>query len=407
MLAKIKIGKGVIISDLCNKINIGFVGKWLLIYLTQCTMYIQPASIEKMLQPILSQAKQTPEATWLLMFAEKDAPMIEEMILILNRHKVLFLGGIFPGVISEYKKYDTGLVAGLLPPNTELLMVKGLENPDFNITELSTVKQCQVMQSALVLIDGLNANVATFLKQLYNVYGDIINYLGGGAGSLSLQRMPCVFNQEGIFQDAAIVAFVPVSSSLGIRHGWQKIVEPILATKTSKNIISELNWSNAFQVYKEVVEEKSGQKFQQTTFFELAKSYPFGINKEGLEVIVRDPIMVNESGQLVCVGEVPQNASLAILKGEKHALINAAEEAAALACSNPVEHDYNFHLMFDCISRVLFLEDDFQTELQAVKRGLNNPKKLMGALTLGEISSYGEGYIEFFNKTIVVGLLYA
>lgn len=369
-------------------------------------MYIQPAPIEKMLQPILSQAKQMPEATWLLMFAEKDTPVIEEMILILNHHKVSFLGGIFPGVISEDKKYDTGLVAEILPPDTELMMVKGLENPDFKIEELPAVKQCQATQSALVLIDGLNANVATFLKQLYNVYGDTINYLGGGAGSLSLQQMPCIFNHEGIFQDAAIVAFAPVSSSLGIRHGWQKIVEPILATNTSKNVISELNWGNAFEVYKDVVEENSGQKFQQSTFFELAKSYPFGINKEGLEVIVRDPIMVNESGQLVCVGEVPQNASLAILKGEKHALINAAEEAA-LACSSPVEYAYNFHLVFDCISRVLFLEDDFQTELQAVKRGLNNPKKLMGALTLGEISSYGEGYIEFFNKTIVVGSLYA
>jgi len=29
-----------------------------------------------------------------------------------------------------------------------------------------------------------------------------------------------------------------------------------------------------------------------------------------------------------------------------------------------------------------------------------------GILSLGEISSYGDGYIEFFNKTIVVGVLY-
>jgi len=30
----------------------------------------------------------------------------------------------------------------------------------------------------------------------------------------------------------------------------------------------------------------------------------------------------------------------------------------------------------------------------------------MGMLTLGEISSYGEEFLEFFNKTIVVGILY-
>lgn len=365
-------------------------------------MYIAPTSVEQMAQPIIEQARRNKDSTWFLMFGEQSLPSIPQFSRILNSHGVSFFGGIFPGIIFQDQKYDGGLVAEQLPANVELLLVEELDKPDFDVELLPNIRQSNNDFSALVLVDGLTANIASFLRRLYDVYGDNINYLGGGAGSLSLEQMPCVFNNAGIFQDAAIVAFTPLNSSLGVRHGWQKIVEPFLATNTTNNVINELNWGNAFEVYKSVVEENSGKSLLQNTFFDLAKGYPFGINKEGLEVVVRDPIMVNADGNLVCVGEVPQNASLAILKGDNYNLISAAK-AAAEACKR---NEQSVYMVFDCISRVLFLEEDFNQELRAVQEGLGNPQKLLGALTLGEISSYGNGYIEFFNKTIVVGALH-
>ncbi|HAS39956.1 MAG TPA: histidine kinase [Microscillaceae bacterium] len=367
-------------------------------------MYIELTAADQFIQQVLDVVTQDLSKTWLLMFGEKDLPALPPVIEALKQHQAKFFGGIFPGIIDQEQKYESGLVLKALPEDTVLLTVPGLENADFEIEVLPEVTQNNSPQSALVLLDGLTANVATFLRKLYSAYGDTINYMGGGAGSLTLQQQPCVFNQEGIFQDMALVAFIPTKSTLGVKHGWQKIVEPIMATGTDKNVITELNWDNAFDIYKDVVEASSGQSFAQHDFFDLAKGYPFGINKEGVEVIVRDPITVNEKGALVCVGEVPQNTSLAILKGEKQHLIDAAGEAA-LACQRASKAKDNDYLVFDCISRVLFLEDDFGAELHAVKEGLGHPENLSGALTLGEISSYGEGYIEFFNKTIVVGSL--
>ena len=367
-------------------------------------MYIEIAAIDQFIEKVLHEVTQDLSKTWLFMFGEQDLPALTPLIEALKMHHVKFFGGIFPGVIDQEQKYDAGLVLKALPEETVLLTVAGLEQADFEIELIPEIIQNEMPQSALVLLDGLTANVATFLRKLYGAYGDGINYMGGGAGSLSLQQQPCVFSQEGIFQDTALVAFIPTKSTLGIKHGWQKIVEPIMATGTDKNIITELNWDNAFDIYKEVVEVNSGESFAQQDFFDLAKGYPFGINKEGVEVIVRDPIMVNEDGALVCVGEVPQNTSLAILKGEKQNLIDAAGEAAS-TCQRASIAQQSDYMVFDCISRVLFLEDDFGAELQAVKQGLGHPESLSGALTLGEISSYGEGYIEFFNKTIVVGSL--
>ena len=59
-----------------------------------------------------------------------------------------------------------------------------------------------------------------------------------------------------------------------------------------------------------------------------------------------------------------------------------------------------FHMFIDCISRVLFLEKDFEKELAAVY----DPKyPLFGALTIGEIANNKHDYLEFYNKTSVVG----
>lgn len=59
-------------------------------------------------------------------------------------------------------------------------------------------------------------------------------------------------------------------------------------------------------------------------------------------------------------------------------------------------------LLIDCISRALFLEDEFDREIEAVYQE-NVP--LIGALSMGEIANNGKDYLELYNKTCVVGIL--
>lgn len=243
---------------------------------------------------------------------------------------------------------------------------------------------------------------------MFNRLGNSVHYFGGGAGSLTLKQEPCLFTSGGFVQDAAIVAFIKLESNLGVRHGWERIMGPIVATKTRKNIIMELNWKNAFQVYRETVEGDSGKKLTTKNFFNIAKGYPFGIHKEGMEDIVRDPIAVTEKDELICVGEVPENSALSILKGKKTSLIHAASQAAD-DCLHIGAGTIRQSFIVDCISRVIYLEKDFAKELETVNHKIHSVDDRhtpSGILTLGEISSYGEGFLEFFNKTIVVGILY-
>ena len=349
-----------------------------------------------------------PGESLMILLGEDDRPDIAAMLAGLDAAAISCFGGFFTGVIDGETCSTRGALLLPMPLLAPPILVQGLERTPITLPALADLPSL-ADATVMVWVDGLTANIASFLDVLFDFFGDSPHYLGGGAGSLSLRQEPCVFTNAGLFQDAAVVALVALRSSLGVRHGWQSLMGPIVATRTHKNVVSELNWRNAFAVYKEVVEADAGITLTTANFFDVAKGYPFGIYREGSEFIVRDPIAVNDSGELICVGEVAEQTVLEILKGESQSLIAAAGQAAMDSCGAP-DVQACFSLVVDCISRALFLEDAFSAELVQVAKiisaqgGNDRPQ---GVLSLGEISSYGEGLLEFFNKTIVVGVLYA
>jgi hypothetical protein len=330
---------------------------------------------------------------------------LDSMVVALDALGITFFGGVFPGVIGDGELLKGGAVLKVLPALFKPVLFQGITDNSFERPDcLSTLPEGN-KGDAIVIVDGLSSNVSPFLAYVFNLLGNSVKYIGGGAGSLSLKQIPCLFSNEGVFQDAAIVLMLNKGISTGVKHGWKKLNGPFLATKTKGNVILEINWQNAFEVYKDIVESDSGQTLGKDNFFELSKAYPFGIQKKGSEYIVRDPISVDESGALVCVGEVSENVLIDVLSGDKSDLIDAAEEAADIALAHS---EFSQVLLIDCISRHLFLADEYDKSLDVIQRRLNESKQevcLEGMLTLGEISTYGKGYLELLNKSIVVGLL--
>jgi len=229
-------------------------------------------------------------------------------------------------------------------------------------------------------------------------YGLGINYIGGGTGSLSFEQKPSLFTNHGLIQDALVYAYSKYPSSIGVNHGWKSISGPYQVTKSEATIVKELDYRPAFEVYKDVVEQHTSESINEKNFFDISKSYPLGINTLSDEKIVRDPILLNGT-EMICVGNVEEGSYVDILQGDKYALIKAAKNAADISKEN-MDFENDFTLFIDCISRVLFLEEDFDDEIKVVCKG-NIP--LIGALTFGEIANNGKDYLEFFNKTSVVG----
>ncbi len=342
----------------------------------------------------------------IILAAEKEKENIDRVIKQLNEAGVKFIGGLFPAIVWGNEFRYTGFVIKKMKTASDPVIVKGLNSDNIYMDEFINVKKnIARKETALILVDGLTANIKLFLSKLFNILGASVAYIGGGTGSLSLEQLPSVFSNEGFFQDTAIVTFLKPEIKLSVTHGWKKIMGPFVATRVFRNVIKELNWQNPFEIYKNIVESDSGITLTRENFFEISKSYPFGMYRENSEDIVRDPIAVNENDELVCVGEVPENSALNILKGEPDNLIEASAEAAKMIFTGGKENLKDVFLI-DCISRALFLGDRFQEELNTINKFWKGENEITGALTLGEISTHSKGILEFFNKTTVIGAFY-
>lgn len=320
-------------------------------------------------------------------------------------------GGVFPEIVCGMEKLKKGTIIAGLSSEADVKVLSGLsdEAKDFDgmVEELFPAQINS--RTMFVLVDGYSSRISALIEALFNVIGLGLNYIGGGAGSinpdaLDMTNRPCMITNGGMVKDSAILALTDMRSGVGVRHGWHKISGPYKVTETEGNALKSIDWKPAFDVYGEIVKEHCGKTITPENFFSIAKDYPMGMgNLSNSEWIVRDPFTVNEDNSIVLATAVPQESFIDILTGDKKSIVKAAGEAFKSASEfYDGPEDGKAILLIDCISRVMFLGDDFKDEIAAVSE---EGVPLVGFLSLGEIANNGKEYLELFNKTCVVGLV--
>jgi hypothetical protein len=326
-----------------------------------------------------------------------NRPKTQEMEAILNLNQIPLLGGFFPEIIAEGQRKKEGFV--LIPLYDDLIVTvfdDFQETSNLNDQFELWRTTCPIdIGSVFCFVNALWTEKTALIAMLYDALGPFVNYLGGGAGSLSFQSFPCIFANQKIIEHGAVVGVMKKHLSLGVAHGWHPISQPIKVTETHGNTIISLNWEPAFSVYKTLVQSHSNQEINEQNFFEIAKSYPLGLVKLDDEMIIRDPYATS-NGTLQIVDEVPVGEYIRIMHGNMDSLLEGAKNAVEQAYSNQVE-DFT-QLSIDCISRVLFMQEDFSEELTY----LNQKQKANGILSIGEIANPVNAPLELFNKTVVV-----
>ncbi len=326
----------------------------------------------------------------------------------LQRVPVPLWGGIFPAIIHGREKLERGTIVAGLDKRPDVHVVPDLSSPgrDFDEAFASINPVSPEARTLFVLNDGYAQNISSFIDSLYDRFGLQFTYIGGGAGSvnpaaLDMSKTPCLLTNKGLIKDSALLVLLDIESGVGAGHGFHKISGPYKVTESTGNAIQSLDWKPAFEAYKQIVKEHSGETITGQNFFSIAKRFPFGISRMGSELIVRDPYTA-EGESLIVATEIAQESFIDILTGTPDSLVAAAKQSFTAAMDAFQEEANRTELLIDCISRALFLEDEFDREIEAVYQE-NVP--LIGALSMGEIANNGKDYLELYNKTCVVGIL--
>lgn len=335
----------------------------------------------------LIEAKQDANENFVLLVAEQTSVDFTKSKNFLST----FHAAIFPQVVYEDNHYEEGIVVLTLSENAEVKLIENIKEPQFT---------CMDYESIIVFFDALSSNIDRFLEELF-VYSDVTSsVLGGGAGKISLVQEAVIFDNHKMYENAAIIIGTSVRSGIGVKHGWQEMSETFVVTSADGNVVKEINYQNALDFY--ISRLDTQETITQENFFEIAKSHPLGVQTLSQEIVVRDPLSFSDDG-IFMAASISENTVVSILKGDSASLLQAASEATQEAIYR-IRHIPKNLLVVDCISRALFLEEDFVKELKSI-HSFAPHANMFGALTLGEVANNSNKYIEVFNKTCVIGAI--
>ncbi|MCC6552567.1 MAG: FIST C-terminal domain-containing protein [Polyangiaceae bacterium] len=256
---------------------------------------------------------------------------------------------------------------------------------------------------ALILLpDALTGNAAAVVRGAVQAGGTGVVWAGGGAGDNLRFVRTAQFAGGRAGSDSVVVIAIdsPGRMATGIRHGFRPYGPPSMVTRAHGSGVVELDYEGAFAVYQRVAAGR-GDRVSLDRFPGFAMTHPLGIPQADGEHVIRDPLRVDERGELYCVGEVPDGCLVRVMEGDREGILGAAREAAR-AARQAVGGPIAGAIVFDCISRSLMLGASVREELATFADELGPGAPVLGCLTFGEVGALGRGVPQFHNKTAVV-----
>lgn len=308
----------------------------------------------------------------------------------LNSLKLEYYGAVFPKVIYKNKLYDDGIVVYELDSFTKIEFIKDMSN--FNLPR----KKCCNFKTIITIVDGFSDYNIDFLENLYECVNLDANIIGGGAGLFKNSSKPMLFSNDGLFKDSAILVFLENRINIAVGLGWETFKGPYLATKCEGKQLVAIDYQNAVNLYCDAL--NIDEKYFKKNFYDIVKKYPLGIIKHDADFVVRDIIDLNSKNQIVLAGDIEENTLFNILKGDAKNIF----DSTSLACKTARIDESCYTMVFDCISRLDFLGEEYSSQTKILSNNSLN-ENIFGAVCVGEIANDGKKYINFLNKSCVIG----
>lgn len=351
---------------------------------------------------------QSPDLGVLVLLPEAEKERVPEIQGVFREQGVPLIGAIFPALITNDGFVTQGAwLIGLAPKPAWFLLDQlnaGARTAHSRIG--NAVRDAwapaagQGTPTLFFIFDAMVPNIASILGGVHRDLRDSVCYAGINAGSETFQPMPCLFDQESLVPNGVIGVLLPAAGII-VKHGYPVAKTRMQAISTTGNRIILIDQRPAFDVYQEVIYADFGVTLTRENFYDYAVHFPFGLIMAA-EVLVRIPVAFGDDGSIVCIGEVPPNSMLRLIKAPDLADSRCVAAIAADLKSRPGATG-DALVVFYCAGRRLHLGAAATMELNQLREAAA-VSQLVGALSLGEISSLKDFGIPVFHNAALVCL---
>jgi hypothetical protein len=259
-------------------------------------------------------------------------------------------------------------------------------------------------QALLLLSDGLAGDQQEIVRGAHAVLGGGVPLVGGCAGDDLEMRRTFQMHDGELLEGAVVGAAIGSDAPLGIgvRHGWRRVGEPLLVTRSEGTEVLELDGRSALDAYFDRLEVPAEARGDAEAFTRFALTHPIGMARGRGEHQVR---FIGggdfERRSLQCIAEVPEGATAWLMEGDEESVLDATDAACADALESLGGAAPLGLLAFDCIARRAVLGDEgISTEVDRISEQADDAP-VAGFYTYGEIART-RGVNGFHNQTLVV-----
>ncbi|MGH9281056.1 MAG: FIST signal transduction protein [Acidimicrobiales bacterium] len=255
----------------------------------------------------------------------------------------------------------------------------------------------------LLLTDGLGGDQMEVVRGAYGVVGAEVRLVGGCAGDdLKMKRTFQLFGDQ-VLRDSVVVAAISSDAPLGIgvQHGWRRVGDPMLVTRSDGNHVYSLDDEPALDVYLRRLSAPEAAHHDAVAFTRFALTHPLGVSRRSGEEVRFVAEAGFEDRSLVCIASVPQGGLAWIMEGDEDSVLEATDGACADALGQLDGRPPLGLVAFDCIARRGVLGDS------GIKREIERIAGHAGGAPVAGFYTYGEiarttGMRGFHNQTLVV-----
>lgn len=266
-------------------------------------------------------------------------------------------------------------------------------------------------QLYIMFTNCLSGNMADVLRGAQEILGTSFPIIGGCSNdNFEFSKTYQYFNNN-ILTDSAVGVLVggTVGVGIGIAHGWRPVGKTHKITRSSFNIVKEIDRSPAIELYNEYLGKARGELIKEG-IGKLGCNYPLGVHIKGKnKYLTRSPIRIEDNEALILGAEMPERGDVNLMIGDKNLALDAVKEACGEALKNIRTKDIAFAIVFSDMARLQLLRQDSYREAEIIKEVLGRDVPFFGCYTCGEyapIDLYdgysGQSY--FHNQAIIIAL---